>query len=72
MGDGGFSYRTSNKQYFNVCHAVEEGMCGWKGYREFDGKKGYRAVEFELTRIPDATPADLPVASDGRSANDSG
>jgi len=72
VSEGGFSYRTSDSSYFNLCHAGEDGNCGARGYGEFDGKKGYRSVEFELTRIPDATPADAPVAADGRSANDSG
>jgi hypothetical protein len=73
VSEGGFSYRTSDSKYFNLCHAGENGNCGAQGYGEFDGKKGFRAVRFELTRIPDTTtPADMPVAPDGRSAGDSG
>jgi hypothetical protein len=71
VGEGGFSYRTSDSNYFNLCHAGEDGNCGPKGYREFDGKKGMRAVRFELTRIPDVSPAATP-APDQRSVADSG
>jgi hypothetical protein len=55
MSEAGFSYRTSDSKYFNVCHAGEEegGHCGSEGYREFDGRKGERAVRFELSREPD-------------------
>lgn len=60
VGEGGFSYRTSNKQYFNVCHAVEEGNCGWKGYREFDGKRAGRPIRLELSRIAEPAPAAHP------------
>ena len=71
VGEGGFSYRTSDSNYFNLCHAGEDGNCGSEGYREFDGKKGGRAVRFELTRIPDETPAVVP-APEQSSVADSG
>jgi len=51
VGEAGFSYRTSNSQYFNVCHAGEDGYCGWKGYREYDGKRGGRPIRLQLTRL---------------------
>jgi hypothetical protein len=60
VGEGGFSYRTSNKQYFNVCHAVEEGQCGWKGYREFDGRRAGRPISLELSRVVEPTTAPAP------------
>jgi hypothetical protein len=60
VGDGGFSFRTSNKQYFNVCHAVDEGNCGWKGYREFDGKRAGRPIRLELSRVVESAPAAPP------------
>jgi hypothetical protein len=63
MTEAGFSYRTSDSKYFNVCHAWEEGYCGRDGYREFDGRKGGRSVEFELVRVADETPAATPVAT---------
>jgi hypothetical protein len=72
VGEGGFSYRTSDSNYFNLCHAGEEdGGCGSEGYREFDGKKGERAVRFELIRMPDETPAAMP-APEQSSVVDSG
>ena len=63
MTEAGFSYRTSDSKYFNVCHAGEGGYCGREGYREFDGRKGGRYVDFELARIPDETPVATPAAS---------
>lgn len=60
VGDGGFSFRTSNKEYFNVCHAVEEGHCGWKGYREYDGKRAGRPIRLELTRVTEPVPPTPP------------
>jgi hypothetical protein len=71
VSEGGFSYRTSDSNYFNLCHAGEDGNCGAKGYREFDGKKGGRPVRLELTRIPGETPAAVP-APEQRSAVDPG
>jgi hypothetical protein len=64
MTEGGFSFRTSDTKYFNVCHAGEDGYCGGGGYREFDGRRGGRVVEFELFRLPDETsaPASPPPA----------
>ena len=63
MTEAGFSYRTSDSKYFNVCHAGEDGYCGREGYREFDGRKGGRYVDFELVRISDETPVATPAAS---------
>ena len=63
MTEGGFSYRTSDSKYFNVCHSGEDGYCGREGYREFDGRKGGRYVDFELVRIPDETAAETPTVS---------
>lgn len=71
VGEAGFSYRTSNKQYFNVCHAVEEGQCGWKGYREFDGNRAGRSIKLELSRVVEPQPAPaVPSAPEPRVATD--
>ncbi len=72
VGEAGFSYRTSDSQYFNVCHAGEDGYCGWKGHREYDGKRGGRPIRFELARIEVATPAVTQPAPESRVAADSG
>ena len=70
VGEGGFSYRTSDSNYFNLCHAGEEdGGCGSEGYREFDGKKGERAVQFELTRIGEEAPTAMPATDERRAAD---
>ena len=69
FSEGGFSYRTSDSNYFNLCHSAGEGNCGADGYREFDGKKGGREVRFELKRIPDPTQVTTPPAGDGGAAN---
>jgi hypothetical protein len=69
IGEGGFSFRTSKSEYFNVCHAGDEGFCGRKGYREYDGKRGGRPIQLELTRIPIEPPQAAPQE---RVAGDSG
>lgn len=71
VSEGGFSYQTSDSNYFNVCHAGEDGTCGSKGYREYDGKKGERTVRFELIRMSGETPAAMP-APEQSSVADSG
>ena len=72
MSEGGFSYRTSDSNYFNVCHAGEGGNCGSDGYREFDGKKGTRAIRFDVTPIDHPAPQTTPAAPDERIASDPG
>lgn len=72
VGEAGFSYRTSDDKYFNVCHAGEDDTCGWKGYREYDGKRGGRSIQLVLKRIQEEVPAAPPETVPTRSANDTG
>ena len=39
---GRFQLQTSDSNYFNVCHAGEDGTCGSKGYRGVRREKGER------------------------------
>jgi hypothetical protein len=73
IGEGGFSYRTSDANYFNVCHAGEDGTCGRKGYREYDGRRGGRSIQLVLKRVQEETPAATPPpATAARNASDAG
>ena len=69
FSEGGFTYRTSDSNYYNLCHAGGIGNCGADGYREFDGKKGDREVRFELTRISDPTQVTAPPITEASAAN---
>ena len=69
FSEGGFSYQTSDSNYYNLCHAGGIGNCGADGYREFDGKKGDREVLFELTRISDPTHVTAPTTTEGSAAD---
>jgi hypothetical protein len=72
VGEAGFSYRTSDDRYFNVCHAGEDGTCGSKGYREYDGKRGKRPIQLVLKRVQEAAPAARPPAPAARNVSDAG
>jgi hypothetical protein len=73
IGEGGFSYRTSDAKYFNVCHAGEDGTCGRKGYREYDGKRGGRSIQLVLKRVHEEAPAATPPpATAARNSSDGG
>jgi hypothetical protein len=72
VGEAGFSFRTADSKYFNVCHAGEGGLCGREGYREYDGKSVGRRIRLEITRVPvEARPVE-PGAPDARIAGDTG
>jgi hypothetical protein len=72
IGEGGFSYRTSDAKYFNVCHSGEDGTCGRKGYREYDGKRAGRSIQLVLKRVQEEAPAAPPPATAARDGSDAG
>jgi hypothetical protein len=71
VGEAGFSFRTADSQYFNVCHAGEGSLCGREGYREYDDRSVGRRIRLEITRVPiEARPVE-PNPPDARIADDS-